>query len=116
MSYYKALITGVILLTLFGGILPLMLSPFATDLNDYSGYLSPIISFVENGISVKMPNIFGFSPQINLNPFSLFGNFKAFILNQIQGYSLIPPILGLPLIIITSIFLIYGIIKILPFG
>ena len=113
---YKALVLGLILLVLFGGILPLMLSPFVVEINSYEGYLSWAINFVQNGVTMSMPNIFGFSPTFTINPFSLAGDFQSFIINQLAGFQLIPAVIGVPLLLVTASLLAYGIIKLLPFG
>jgi hypothetical protein len=115
---WKALILGLIMLFIFGGILPLILSPFAIEQGDYEGYLSPIINFVQNGLTITIPSLWfaGSDFTFSLNPFSLFGNAQAFILTQLQGYSVIPIIIGLPILIINSILIIYGVVKLFPFG
>lgn len=87
-----ALIMGIIMLFLLGVFLPLVLSPFSAPLNDYQGYLSPIINFVQDGITFNLPLILG--GDLTLNIFGIFGNFQEFLLNQIQGYSVIPAIIG----------------------
>jgi len=118
-DYSQALTAGLVLLFLFGGILPLILSPFAVDVNSYEGYLSPIVNFVQSGIQISVPSFF-FSADLfsfNFNPFSwLGGNFQTFLVTQLNGFALIPAVIGIPIIFITSGLLLYGLIKLLPFG
>lgn len=122
----KALVLGIIMLFLIGGILPLIMSSFSTQTEDYTGYLSPLKNAIQNGFSFHIPvagsilKVISFgaiSGDLTFNPFKIFGeNFQTFLLTQVQGFSLIPAVIGVPLLIITFGFLFYGIIKIFPIG
>lgn len=92
-GYHSALIWGFILLIIFGGFLPLILSDFSTDNTDLSGYLVPIQKIIK---------------------FYTWGNFEGFLLSQLNGFSIIPAILSIPLLLIALGLLAYGTIKLLP--
>lgn len=106
---YNSLVFGIIMLVLFGGIVPLMLIQFTTPQEDYDGYLAPVINFVQDGITFDIP-IFG---ELSLNIFSFLGNFQDYLVTLLQGYSLIPAVLGIPIILITMASLLYGGVKLI---
>lgn len=92
-QYHQALIWGFILLMVFGGLLPLILKDFHPESSDISGYLSPFKNIIK---------------------FYTWGNFETFLLNQLNGFSVIPLIIAVPLLLLTFGLLTYGMIKILP--
>lgn len=84
-----AFIAGIIMLLIFGGLIPYLLSPFVPSdfSSDYSGYLS-----IPKQIIGWIPTRAG-----------------AFLSNQLNGFSLIPPIIGIPIVVLTISFLLLGV-------
>lgn len=92
-GYHTALIWGLILLILFGGLLPLILSDFAPESSNLAGYLTPVENIIK---------------------FYSWGAFESFLLSQLNGFSIIPIALSIPLLLISFGLLIYGTLKLLP--
>lgn len=117
---WKPLLFGIILLFVFGVAVPAFLSDFAIEANpENEGYLSSFIDFMDGGIPIAGANLLGV-PLPDFTIPNLFGkvfpNVNAWMVTQVQGFQLIPPILSIPLIIITLMLIIYGIVKLFPFS
>lgn len=139
---FKALIWGFILLFVFGGLLPLMLSDFSVSGNStYNNYTQPIKGVIQNGFTFSLQGVLGGIPflgsvisslvglvvktfnaesvtQIGINPFTWLGSgIQNFFLTLMDGYSIMPPVIGIPLliIIISSIFigLVFIVVRVL---
>lgn len=101
---YKPLVTGLVLLFLFGGIIPLILSPFAPA--QVTGVYGGINSMIDFGFTIL--NSYNFIPFLPNVDFTTLHNF---ISNQLNGFSIIPEIIGLPILIIIGSLLTYGLLE-----
>ena len=122
MGEWKPLYISLFMLLILGGLLPYIMASFI-DINSYSssydGYLDPIITFVGTGTNLDFSIPIPFLPNVDFdfdfNPFGLLGgNIQNFLVNQLVGFSLIPSVLGIFLIVIMSVGFVYSIIKLLP--
>lgn len=101
----KLLIIGLIMLFLVGGLVPYLLSSFTITGENYDGYLTPIINLINDGIDLPL------LPNIDI--FGFLGNGKSFIISQLQGYQLIPALIGIPLLIINITLIAYSILRLI---
>lgn len=107
----KYLYLSLILIFVIGGIVPLVISNFVNvEVNSYDGYLSPIVTFVQEGVTIKLPLLSSFT----LNFFKIFGGtIQNFIASQIVAFGLIPEIIGIPLLILIVFGFVYGIVRLI---
>lgn len=105
---YKALISGVILLLMVSVILPNMLQPFTVSKTDQPQYIISMKSSIIDGINV---------PIVGNVKLPIGDNLRNYMANLLDGFSLIPPVISIPLILISAILIVYGIVKLIsPFA
>jgi hypothetical protein len=106
---------SLLIIFIIGGIIPLCISGFVDTTQAYNSFVDSITSFISDGFSFSVFGIF----DLELNPFLWFGEgFNSFMVSQLNAFSYIPPLISVPLLIIGTIGLVWGIInlvKSLPF-
>lgn len=105
-------VSGLLILFIIGFIVPLVISDFADEgTYNQNSYAVPMINFVENGFQFTLPVI----GTKTINFFNWFGDsFKTFVISQVSAFTYIPNAVSIPLLILSFVMLIYGILKLLP--
>lgn len=112
MGEWTPLYISLFILLIIGGIIPGIASSFLEEGQyNHDSFVAPLIDKVNYGFDVEL---FWFY-QTNINPFALFGTgVQQFIVNQLSGFSYVPPYISFPLLLLVVVGIIYTIIKMLP--
>lgn len=131
---YKAMIYGLLLLVIFGFLIPQAFASFNLTPNNGSimsvtGQTMANIS--QNGLPVRIPGL-GITSTANAtnttytgflgngfplyipSPLSLVPPVQNFVVTDFNGLSLYPDLIGIPIILLIAVMLVYGIVKLLP--
>lgn len=107
---WKPFLFALAIAFVFGSFLPAIIAPFvAPTSNDGTLiYQNGIQSFVEQGGAVNL----GIIGKIAINIISLFGGgFQQYLLQSLYVWNILPTILSIPIILIITVCLIYGAVK-----
>lgn len=112
MSNYKPLIWSVLITIIIGILVPLIVNPFINSgvevqTYDILGLQEPIQNLVLNGVCLDLVVSHCY------DVYGMFGDeFKNYIYNYVTAYFYIPNYLSIPILIIVTLLLLYGVIKI----
>lgn len=117
-SEFQYLLMALILVFIVGLLSFIGSSLTTTTVENYDGYLSPVVGFIANGynfnFTIPIPILPNLDVNFDFNPFSIFGsNVQTFLSEQFLGFALLPPFIAIPLIIIIVFAFGYFIIKII---
>lgn len=117
-SEFSWLVIGLGIIFLIGTLSYIMSSFSDTTPQDYDGYLSPLVNFISSGhnfnLTIPVPILPDLDLNFNFNPFGILGGqVQNFLTSQMLGFTLIPPWLAIPLIILVALIFIYFIIRII---
>lgn len=115
MSDHKPLIYTVAFLLIVGFVLPYFLGFFIdVDSIETSSLVSPLVDVIDYGFELDVIPIAGVG-EFDVNPFSWLGStMQSYISDSITYLGLLPNFLIIIIIVLSSISILYSIIKLLP--
>lgn len=114
----KYLLWVIVLLFVLGSFTFIVSSFSSATAQTYSGWASPLVSFVKEGYNFNLTIPIPILPNLNLNfkmnPFGILGgDIQSKLADQTVAFGLLPSWLAIPIIIYISISILYFIIKII---
>ncbi len=119
MSEWKPLYFSLAIIFIVGGLIPFIISGFV-DLEDIEieGVIGTLVDIVQNGLDLEIFDLSIMGFNVGTVSFDLFGftgeTIRAFVINQLVAFSVIPIYIKIPLLALVIVGFIYSIVKLLP--
>lgn len=110
---YRPLFFSLGFILFVGLLLPLIISSLVETppISEVTGVMSPFVDFVDEGFCITALLL----GEICINPFDLLGDtLKDYLVDSLITLSIIPNEILIPILILTTLGIIYTIIKLLP--